>query len=110
MADYTIRIELHGVSREQYGPLHDAMFAIGATTTITGDDGRVHRLPPGEYNLVGSALSCTEVRDVAQHIAARFCQDPGVLVDEVLRRAWSLPVVSNSLVELSPLVRSLLTP
>ena len=91
MADFTIRIELHGASFEDYQQLHNAMFTAGATMFITGDDGRAHVLPTAEYDLLNSLLTVEEVRDEVVKIAAPYSRRklPWVLVTQVAARAWS---------------------
>jgi hypothetical protein len=91
MADFTIRVELHGASFDDYRKLHDAMFTAGATMYITGDDGRAHVLPTAEYDLLNSALTVEQVRDQVATIAAPYShwKLPWVLVTQVAARAWS---------------------
>ena len=90
MANYTIRIELHGASAQDYLRLHDAMFQIGAKIYIEGDNGVAYQMPSAEYDLENTGLSAAQVRDVAYEIARRFTPNPWVLVTEVASRAWVL--------------------
>ncbi|HEY3837182.1 MAG TPA: hypothetical protein VGL72_11455 [Bryobacteraceae bacterium] len=57
MSIYSTRVELHGASRSDYGPLHKAMKLAGFSQTVTSDDGTVYELPEAEYVMFGSFTS-----------------------------------------------------
>jgi hypothetical protein len=51
MAYIMTRIELHDATRTDYLRLHEAMQAQGFSGQVKGKDGRMLRLPTGQYRL-----------------------------------------------------------
>ena len=49
MADFTVRVELHGAEWEDYDILHEEMEAQGFSRTIRGESGDLFELPPAEF-------------------------------------------------------------
>jgi hypothetical protein len=90
MASFTVRVELHRASGDHYDELHDGMEKHGYSREITTDRG-TWRLPTAEYNLEGSSMNATEVRDQALEIAmgVKASPKPWVFVTEAKERAWS---------------------
>jgi hypothetical protein len=91
MANYTARIELHSADSDEYDLLHQKMEADGFRRWIKDKENIKYALPTAEYSLVGSDLSCSEVRDIAStHAnAVKRKPTPGVLVTESKARRWS---------------------
>ncbi|CRM38469.1 MULTISPECIES: type V toxin-antitoxin system endoribonuclease antitoxin GhoS [Pseudomonas] len=87
MANFTVRVELHGADESDYETLYEHMKAKGFTKTITGGDGKVYALPPAEYNLV-KEITRDKVRDLAVTAAKATKKSAGVLVTEGTR-SWS---------------------
>ena len=91
MANFTIRVVLHGGSSDHYERLHERMRLYGAWRTIVGGDGQTYDLPDGEYNLI-RATNLFAVRDEVAAIADNIRANSSVLVTEGLR-AWQLMTV-----------------
>jgi hypothetical protein len=92
MADFLIRVELHGATPAQYDQLHAAMFSrMTAKRFITASDGRNYLLPTAEY-MTSSTKTVGAVRDdvlaIARSIKAQ--PDPWVLVAKTDGIAWQL--------------------
>jgi hypothetical protein len=88
MASFTVRIELHHATWDDYNALHAAMEHRGFSRLVKADDGRTFHLPWAEYNGTG-ALTCAQIRDIAQEAASETGKKNSVLVTEVASRAWS---------------------
>lgn len=95
MASFTVRIELHGGTGEDYNRLHAAMEAAGykryvAGTSTDGTPG-YWQLPTAEYDY-SSGASAYQVRDHAKSIADTVKADSWCLATQVAGndgRAWS---------------------
>ena len=88
MAQFTVRVELHNASFDDYTALHSAMEQRGFSRLIQSDDGRTYHLPWAEYSGSGS-LSSAQVRDIAKAAADSTGKKNGVLVTESNSRAWA---------------------
>lgn len=95
MASFTVRIELHGATGEDYNRLHAAMEAAGYQRYVAGvtQDGKSGHwaLPTAEYDYSSSA-SAYAVRDHAKAIADTIKPESWCLVTQVAPgdcRAWS---------------------
>ena len=90
MANYTVRIELHGASEDQYDDLHARMENEGFVRWIKSNEHK-YRLPTAEYNLTNSALTVGQVRDKAKAVAdaVKPTPKPWILVTESNGRSWS---------------------
>jgi len=87
MANFTVRVELHQATWDDYETLHAAMAARGFSRQITSDEGKIYQLPLAEYN--GSAnLDAGSVRDIARDAANSTGKSNAVLVSEAPSRAW----------------------
>jgi hypothetical protein len=87
MTACTIRVELHNATWQNYADLAKGLAALGIYDTIRGDDGKLYRLPPAEYNYEGAG-SASAVRDAVQRVAATVVKDFAVLVTEATARVW----------------------
>jgi len=93
MPKYTVRIELHDASWQNYADLAKHMAAQGMIDVIQADDGVRYKMPPAEYNYVG-AKTCQQVLDAAKGCASRVVNSYAVLVTESNGRLWyGLPKV-----------------
>jgi hypothetical protein len=88
MANFTVRIELHNATWDDYTALHVAMEQKGFSRLIQGENGRTYHLPWAEYTGTGN-LSCAQVRDIAQTAANQTGKKNSILVTEAVSRAWS---------------------
>jgi len=70
MAGFTIRVELHYGTEQDYEKLHGAMAVYGFLRTIVSDDGAKYKLPPGEYRSPSSSSNYTTVCKNASAAAA----------------------------------------
>ena len=92
VAQYFVRVVLHGATAADYSDLHAEMAKVGGDRTIRGDSGTVYDLPDAEY-VLHNTLEVEAVRDAIVAIAAGIRSDPSVLVIEVIRSAWRLAIV-----------------
>ena len=86
MPNFTVRVELHQATWDDYETLHAAMERSGFSRLITSDDGKTYHLPLAEYNASGS-LDSSRVRDIAWAAAKTTGKKSSVLVTEG-NRAW----------------------
>ncbi len=92
MANFTVRVEFHQATAEDYNRLHEAMRRAGYKLTIAGRDGVEYRMPTAEYNLTGDDRTAGEVCDEVKAIADRIKPRPKlpwVLVTKGTR-SWRL--------------------
>lgn len=85
--NYTVRVELHDATWDDYETLHTAMGQIGFSRTIKGDDGKLYQLPTAEYDASGNC-DATQVRTLASGAAAKTGKKFAVLVTTAGVRAW----------------------
>ncbi len=86
MARYTIRIELHDASWDDYEEMYMHLTAQGITDIIASDDGR-YKMPPAEYNYDGSATRA-QVLEMAKASAGKVARSYAVLITESNGRTW----------------------
>ncbi|HFH3797450.1 TPA: hypothetical protein ACGJ08_004856, partial [Yersinia enterocolitica] len=89
MADFTVRVQLHRASAEQYETLHENMAAHGYSKYIVGSNGQKYDLPDAEY-VANKAMSVEQVRVQVSGIADAITSGAYVLVSESTSRAWFL--------------------
>jgi hypothetical protein len=87
MANYLVRVELHGADYDDYEALHSAMERAGFSRKIRCDDGKEYNLPTAEYCIQGS-YSATGVRDAAAKAASSVGKRFGVIAAESTALAW----------------------
>ena len=87
MASFTVRVELHDATRDDYTRLHERMRAQGFSVTIQGSDGALYKLPPAEYRYAGS-ITAGDVRDKARAVASTVKTGSAVFVTEGAICAW----------------------
>lgn len=88
MAEFTIRVELHGAEWEDYDALRVEMEAEGFSATVSGSGGMAYELPAGEYACSGG-LTRQQVLARARRAAERTSFSYAVLVTESAGRLWS---------------------
>jgi hypothetical protein len=86
MAQFTIRVELHRATGEDYSSLHSAMEWF--SRTIRSDDGIIYILPTAEYDRTGDNLTRTQVLNDARAAAASVATTFSILVTEASARTW----------------------
>ena len=87
MTDYTIRIELHDASWDEYEEMYGYLAAVGITDVITSDKGISYKMPPAEYNYQGSE-NRSQVLEMAKAAATRVVSSFAVLVTQANGRTW----------------------
>jgi hypothetical protein len=87
MAQFTVRVELHGAKWEDYERLHAEMERKGFSRLIKADDGKTYHLPWAECNGFGS-LTNFQIRDIARTAANSTGRRNAVLVTESSGRSW----------------------
>lgn len=85
---YTVRVLIKDASVADYGSLWDQMDRSGFTDEIRADDGSMYKLPPGEYDLSGTYLDISQVREIARQAARATGREHSVLVTEATARTW----------------------
>jgi len=98
MAQFTIRVELHGATAEQYETLHQRMETAGFHRAIAGVDASGQQgwwqLPTAEYDYEADNTA-QGVRDYAKIIADSVKSGSWILVTQVANRSWSTTRISN---------------
>lgn len=98
MAQFTVRIELHGASSAHYDLLHERMEAANFKRALAGIDSSGAQgwwqLPTGEYDFESTG-NVQLVRDQAKMIADSVKPGAWVLVTEVANRSWSTLKLHN---------------
>lgn len=87
MARFTIRIELHDATWDDYVTMYEHLAGFGITDIITSDDGVQYKMPPAEYNYEGNTTR-SQVLETAKQCAARVVKSYAVLVTESAGRTW----------------------
>ncbi len=87
MAEFTVRVELHGAEWEDYDALRVEMEAEGFSAAVQGSGGTAYELPAGEYAVSGDATR-QQVLARAKRGADRSGFSYAVLVTESAGRAW----------------------
>ncbi|MGA9669359.1 MAG: hypothetical protein WBQ94_09135 [Terracidiphilus sp.] len=87
MANFTVRVELHQATGDDYDVLHSAMAQKGFSRLITADNGQSYQMPWAEYNGSGN-LTSSQVRDIAREAANTTRKNNAVFVTEATTRAW----------------------
>lgn len=98
MTDFTVRIEMHGATSEDYELLHARMQEKGFERYVSGrstTDGSLGTwiLPTGEYNF-SSTLEAKSVRDLAKEVADGIRSGSWCLVTAASARSWSTRKIS----------------
>lgn len=88
MSMFTIRIELHNASWQNYVDMANDLATKSITDVIVSDNGTAYKMPPAEYNYVGNA-SIDDVYSTAQWAANRTGKANAILVSEATRRKWN---------------------
>ena len=87
MARYTIRIELHDATWDDYEEMYQHLAAQGITDIIASGDGVSYKMPPAEYNYDGTATR-DQVLEMAKASAGKVVRSYAVLVTESDGRTW----------------------
>ncbi|GAA0511182.1 hypothetical protein GCM10009414_21060 [Tatumella terrea] len=88
MAQFTIRVELHGATPKDYEKLHDSMSANGFQKTIESSGGIRYKLPEAEYVFSSQTLNTESVLDKAIAVAEKISILPAVIVTKSVGRMW----------------------
>jgi hypothetical protein len=96
MAKFTIRVELHNATWQNYADLAKNLAARGIVDVIRADDGTWYKMPPAEYNYEGNATR-DQVLETTKTCTAAVVRSFAVMVTEANGRAWhGLAVVQNA--------------
>jgi hypothetical protein len=87
MANFLVRVELHGASWDDYEALHSEMAYRGFSREIAGDNGHTYQLPTAEY-VIHTDSGLESVRTLAAAAAEATGRKFGVIVAEYFRSAW----------------------
>lgn len=96
MAKYTVRVELHNATWQEYVDLAKSLAARGIVDVIRADNGTLYKMPPAEYNYEGP-MTREQVLQTTKACAAGVVASYAVLVTESNGRVWhGLSVVSSA--------------
>jgi hypothetical protein len=87
MSRFTVRVELHEGTWDDYETLHHEMEQRGFERTITGENGETSHLPTAEYNFSGD-IKRGDVLELADAAANKTDRKHGILVTESNGRTW----------------------
>lgn len=87
MAQFTIRVELHGAEWDDYVQLASALAQRNITDVIANGEGVEYKMPPAEYQCQGD-LTAAEVRDICVEAAKTTGKAHAILVTKSAGRAW----------------------
>jgi len=87
MSRYTIRVELHDATWQNYVDLAKRLAEYGIVEVIKSGDGARYKLPPAEYNYAGDATR-DQILETARRCAGSVVNSYGVLVTEAVARTW----------------------
>ncbi|HET6993784.1 MAG TPA: hypothetical protein VFI06_02325 [Chitinophagaceae bacterium] len=88
MSYYPTRVELHEAKwPEDYDKLHTEMAKEGFGRTVSGDNGKIYRLPTAEYLKTGQ-LVLNDVLQAAKRAAAKVKPKFAVIVWEASKATW----------------------
>lgn len=88
MAQFTIRVELHKASWDDYVQLATELAKKNITDVITAGDGTRYKMPPAEYQCHGE-LSSEQVHDIVDTCANMTGKAHAILVTQSAGRFWS---------------------
>ena len=89
MAHFTIRVELHSGTKQDYLILHRSLIELKFVGYIVGEDGTKWLLPSAEYNLIGDYTK-QEVLQLVTIAAKKTAKNYWILVTKSAGRIWSL--------------------
>lgn len=91
MPSYTVRVELHDATYEDYQQLHKAMESRRFFRWVKSADGDCYRLPTAEYSMPNTRATATEVLAAAKKAAetVKPRPTPWVLVTKSSGRRWA---------------------
>jgi hypothetical protein len=87
MANFTVRVELHSATYQDYEILHREMAKVGFTRTILGDNGTTYQLPTAEYVTSGN-VTIQQMLEAAKGAASRTGKSFERIVAETVRWTW----------------------
>jgi len=88
MSSYTIRVELHNATWQNYADLAKDLAAKGITDLITASDGVTYKMSPAEYNYEGDATTETVLNSVKASANKTGCSS-AVFVTQANQRMWN---------------------
>lgn len=88
MATFTIRVELHDATRQNYIDMAADLARYGITDEVEASNGITYQMSPAEYNYVGNA-SLENVLDTVRACANKTGRANAVFVTEAAGRMWS---------------------
>lgn len=87
MAQFTIRVELHGAEWDDYEQLASALAQKNITDVLTDDQGVKYKMPPAEYQYQGNCTAA-ELREICVAAAKTTGKAHAILVTKSAGRAW----------------------
>ncbi len=88
MTMFTIRVELHDATWDDYTRLHAQLAARGITDVVVSDQGVKYKMSPAEYNYVG-VRTIDDVQQQAEAAARAVGKRHAVFTSEAVTRRWS---------------------
>jgi hypothetical protein len=87
VARFTIRIELHDASWDDYEDMYGHLEKQRIVDIIASEDGARYKLPPAEYYYEGN-VTRAQVLEMAKASASKVAKSFAVLVTESAGRSW----------------------
>jgi hypothetical protein len=87
MPGFTVRVELHNATYQDYENLHAAMGRAGFSRQIKSDAGKTYQLPTAEY-IKSADVTRSQVLNQAKTAANSTGKTSGVLVTEAIGWTW----------------------
>jgi hypothetical protein len=84
---FTIRVVLHDANWQDYVDLANDLAGKGITDVLIAEDGTHYKMPPAEYNYVGTE-TIDAVYNAAVLSAASTGRGHAVLVSAAVQRKW----------------------
>jgi hypothetical protein len=88
MSMFTIRVELHDATWDDYTKLHAQLAARGITDVVVSDEGVRYKMSPAEYNYVGDR-TIEQVQEQAEAAARAVGKRYAIFTSEAVRRRWT---------------------
>lgn len=87
MAQFFIRVVLHNATAQDYVRVQSALASKGIVDRIVGSDGRLWRLPPGEYRCDYDATA-SDIRSLVRGLLTPVFSNNAVIVVKYTESAW----------------------
>ncbi|WP_241609242.1 DUF2622 domain-containing protein [Rosenbergiella australiborealis] len=88
MADFTVRVELHDATSQDYENLHQVMTSSGFQRSIISTEGIRYNLPEAEYDFSSESLGLESVLDKAIALVNSITNNRSIFITQSKGRMW----------------------